>query len=200
MESVWYVVEAVNESQIFDIKYPESAEEQRKIAREFQSVSAANFNICVGAIDGILIWIKKPTNKNAQQAGSGQMRFLCGRKGKFSLNCQAVSDVRGRFLDISIGYGGSSSDCLAFEASSLYERCENGLMKDGCVLFGDNAYLNYRLPIFNCHSSRGCIITVNISILDMTKVNKSMHHSLVYFVTRPFFVFLLLHICRVQLL
>ena len=42
-ESVWYVVEAVNESQIFDIKYPESAEEQRKIAREFQSVSAAKF-------------------------------------------------------------------------------------------------------------------------------------------------------------
>ena len=70
------------------------------------------------------------------------MRFLCGHKGKFGLNCQAVSNVRGRFLDISIGYGGSSSDCLAFEASSLYERCENGLMKDGYVLFGDNAYLN----------------------------------------------------------
>ena len=142
LESVWYVVQAVNELQIFDIKYPESAEEQRKIARQFQSVSSANFNICAGAIDGILIWIKKPTSANANRAGSGQMRFLCGRKGKFGLNCQAVSDVRGRFLDISIGYGGSSSDCLAFEASSLYQRCENGLMKDGLVLFGDNAYLN----------------------------------------------------------
>ena len=142
MESVWYVVQAVNELERFDIKYPESAEEQRKIAREFQSVSSANFNICAGAIDGILIWIKKPTSASAAQAGAGQMRFLCGRKGKFGLNCQAVSDVRGRILDISIGYGGSSSDCLAFEASSLYERCENGLMKDGLVLFGDNAYLN----------------------------------------------------------
>ena len=143
LASVWYVVEAVNELQMFDIKYPESAEEQRKIAREFQAVSSANFNICAGAIDGILIWIKKPTIANAERAGSGQMRFLCGRKGKFGLNCQAVSDVRGRFLDISIGYGGSSSDCLAFEASSLYHRCEHeGLMKDGLVLFGDNAYLN----------------------------------------------------------
>ncbi|KAL3760369.1 hypothetical protein ACHAWU_000344 [Discostella pseudostelligera] len=142
MQSVWYVVEAVNELQVFDIKYPESAEEQRKIAREFQSVSLANFNICASAIDGILIWIKKPTSANAAQAGSGQMRFLCGRKGKFGLNCQAVSDVRGCILDISIGYGGSSSDCLAFEASNLYQRCENGLMKYGLVLFGDNAYLN----------------------------------------------------------
>jgi hypothetical protein len=143
LASVWYVVETVNELQMFDIKYPESAEEQRKIAREFQVVSSANFNICAGAIDGILIWIKKPTIANAERAGSGQMRFLCGRKGKFGLNCQAVSDVRGRFLDISIGYGGSSSDCLAFEASSLYHRCEHeGLMKDGLVLFGDNAYLN----------------------------------------------------------
>ena len=137
LESVWYVVEAVNELQVFDIKYPESAEEQRKIAREFQKVSTPGFNICAGAIDGILIWIKKPTMKNAERAGSGQMRFLCGRKGKFGLNCQAVSDVRGRFLDISIGYGGSSSDCLAFEASSLYHRCEHeGLMKDGLVLLG----------------------------------------------------------------
>ena len=41
MQSVWFVVQAVNELQIFDIKYPESAEEQRKIAREFQSVSSA---------------------------------------------------------------------------------------------------------------------------------------------------------------
>ena len=43
--------------------------------------------------------------------------------------------------------GGASSDCLAFVASELHTRLENGLMKkDGekerFVLFGDNAYLN----------------------------------------------------------
>ena len=42
---------------------------------------------------------------------------------------------------------GSSADCLAFEASELHKRLENGLMHqaDGnerFVLFGDNAYLN----------------------------------------------------------
>jgi hypothetical protein len=59
-----------------------------------------------------------------------------------------VSDCRGRILDISIKYGGSTADCLALEGSDLYDHLENkGLMqKDGdkprFVLFGDNAYLN----------------------------------------------------------
>jgi hypothetical protein len=142
MESVWYVVEAVNTFAEFAIKYPESADEQEKIAKEYQQVSAANIDICAGAIDGILIWMAKPTSKQAENAEVNQGKFLCGRKGKFGLNCQAVSDVRGRILDISIGYGGSSSDCLAFERSELFDRCEAGLMKNGKVLFGDNAYLN----------------------------------------------------------
>ena len=142
MESVWYVVEAVNSVQEFVIEYPDSAEKQDKIAREFESVSQAKIDICAGAIDGILIWISKPTSKQAERAEVNQGKFLCGRKGKFGLNCQAVSDVRGNILDISIGYGGSSSDCLAFERSELFDRCEAGLMKNGKVLFGDNAYLN----------------------------------------------------------
>ena len=102
MESVWYVVQAVNNLHEMDIEYPESAEEQNKIAQKFKQVSSAGFDICAGAIDGILIWIKKPALKEATGAECGQIKFLCGRKGKFGLNCQAVSDVRGRILDISI--------------------------------------------------------------------------------------------------
>ena len=142
MESVWYVVDAVNNFEEFAIEYPESAEEQERITQEFKHVSQANIDICAGAIDGILIWIAKPSSKQAERAEVNQGKFLCGRKGKFGLNCQAVSDVRGKIWDISIGYGGSSSDCLAFERSELFERCEAGLMKNGKVLFGDNAYLN----------------------------------------------------------
>jgi hypothetical protein len=142
MESVWYVVEAVNNLDEFAIEYPESADEQDRIAKEFQHVSKANIDICAGAIDGILIWIAKPTVKQAAKAQVNQGKFLCDCKGKFGLNCQAVSDVSGKILDVSIGYGGSSSDCLAFERSDLFDRCEAGLMKNGKVLFGDNAYLN----------------------------------------------------------
>ena len=113
----------------------------------FQNASTPGISNCAGAIDGILIWTYKPSLKDAKDSGIGQKKFLCGRKHKFGLNCQAVSDCRGRILDISINYGGSSSDCIAFEGSDLYHRLQNGLMKkDGnkprFVLFGDNAYLN----------------------------------------------------------
>ncbi len=66
--------------------------------------------------------------------------FFCGHKGKFGLNRQVVSDLHGRILDFLIGLPGASSDCIAFEGSSLYERLEGGLLKNGLVLFGDNAY------------------------------------------------------------
>ena len=39
-------------------------------------------------------------------------------------------------------FGGSSSDCLAFEDSDLHKWLEEGLLADGRVIFGNNAYLN----------------------------------------------------------
>ncbi|KAL3772660.1 hypothetical protein ACHAW5_008610 [Stephanodiscus triporus] len=121
MDSVWHVVHAVNNLPEFRIEYPSSVDEQRRIAADFE---------------------RKPSLREAKRVGVDQMKFFCGRKGKFGLNCQAVGDVNGRILDISIAYGASAADCVAFEASDLYTRLENGLLKDGLVLFGDNAYLN----------------------------------------------------------
>ncbi len=53
-----------------------------------------------------------------------------------------MADVKGKILDISLAYGASAADCVAFEASDLHSRLEGGLLKNGYVLFGDNAYLN----------------------------------------------------------
>ena len=147
LSCVWIVVDAINQCPQFQISYPASLEEQRRIACGFEAASTPGIRNCAGAIDGILIWMQKPTQKEAAKTGVDQKKFLCGRKHKFGLNCQAVSDCRGRILDISIKYGGASSDCLAFEASELHSRLENGLMQqdsgnDRYVLFGDNAYLN----------------------------------------------------------
>ena len=64
-ESVWAVVEAENNLDEFIIEYPDSEEVQLEIARKFQSVSEINFRNCVGAIDGILIWILKPLKEDA---------------------------------------------------------------------------------------------------------------------------------------
>ena len=142
MYSVWYVVDAVNAHSEFRISYPADHEQQRAIAASFRRKSAANFECCAGAIDGILVWIHKPSAEECAKAGCSETKFFCGRKHKFGLNCQAVCDSRGKFLEVSIVYPGSTSDCLAFEGMSLFSRLESGLLAPGLCLFGDNAYLN----------------------------------------------------------
>ena len=95
-----------------------------------------------GAVDGILVWMQKPNVNKAKRVGVNQRKFLCGRKHKFGQNCQALADVNGKILYISVVYGASAADCVAFEASDLHARLEDGLLQNGYVLFGDNAYLN----------------------------------------------------------
>ena len=140
--SIWIVVQAINELAVFNLEYPADHQTQLKIAEGFRRVSDVEFDNCAGAIDGILIWIHKPSLSQSTESGIGQQKFFCGRKTKFGLNCQAVADVRGRFLDVSINYGGASSDLLAFEASTLCHRLEKGLLAPNLSLYGDNAYLN----------------------------------------------------------
>jgi hypothetical protein len=50
-------------------------------------------------------------------------------------------------IDISIAYGGATSDCLAFKASKIYDQLEDGLLRDVLFLLGDNAYLNSRYMV-----------------------------------------------------
>ena len=142
VDSIWIIVQAINDHPGFNLQYPEDHETQMRVAEGFRNVSAVDFSNCAGAIDGILIWIHKPSPTQAADSGIGQQKFFCGRKSKFGLNCQAVADVRGRFLDISINYGGALSDLLAFEASALCHRLEKGLLAPNLSLYGDNAYLN----------------------------------------------------------
>ena len=78
MDSVWHVVEAVNNYLNFAIEYPSSVEEQEEIVAGFQKASTVDFDICAGAIDGILIWTQKPSPAEAKRVGVGQKKFFCG--------------------------------------------------------------------------------------------------------------------------
>jgi hypothetical protein len=75
-ESIWAVVEAVNSFDEFSIKYPASEIDQLKIADKYDNVSKEKFNNCAGAIDGILIWILKPSEEDANEAGCGWREFF----------------------------------------------------------------------------------------------------------------------------
>jgi hypothetical protein len=91
----------------------------------------------------MLIWVHRPRERDCVESGcSCAGKFFCGLRKKFGLNCQAVSNFRGRILDISMIYSGSTSDCLAFEGMTLFQKLENGILAPGLCLFGDNAYLN----------------------------------------------------------
>jgi DDE superfamily endonuclease len=142
LRSVWMVVEAVHRTEVFNLVFPADHDTQRELARQFSTRSQAGFQCCVGAVDGILIWIHKPSPSCCKASKCDASKFFCGRKHKFGLNCQAVADFRGRFLDMSIKYPGSTSDCLAFESSQLFHDLENGLLAEGLCIFGDNAYIN----------------------------------------------------------
>jgi hypothetical protein len=141
-ESVRYVIDAINECPEFKIEFPSDHTKQREITLGFKQKSQANFAICCGAIDGLLIWISKPSLFDCTQFGFQDGRFFCGRKNKFGLNMQAVCDAQHRFLDVDISHPGATSDHIVFSTSLLHSRLQNKLLAPGLCIFGDNAYVN----------------------------------------------------------
>ena len=76
LNSVWYVVEVVNQKKEWYINYPKDHNEQLKIAAEFKAKSSVGFGVCAGAVDGILIWIHQPTLEEAKQVRVDQQKFF----------------------------------------------------------------------------------------------------------------------------
>jgi hypothetical protein len=141
--SVWKVVDAVNKCPALDFEFPSSHAKQRELAKAFEANSQAGFDCCVGAVDGILIWIERPSSAVCDQAGCGPKKFFCGRKHKFGLNMQGTCDAEGKFMDVCIGHPASTSDFLAFATSKFHKQIETpGFLAPGLCIFGDNAYVN----------------------------------------------------------
>lgn len=140
---VWIVVDAIHKCPSLEIKYPESHEEQLKIAEGFKNKSAVGIEICAGAIDGLLVWTEQPTKADCEEMGKGQREFYCGRKHKFGWNLQAVCDSNGKFLEVWIKFPGSASDYISFLRSDFYQRLKrDGFLEASLALFGDNAYVS----------------------------------------------------------
>ena len=60
--SIERVVKAVNNCPDLNIEFPEDHKIQKQIASGFCKTSQAGFSTCIGMVDGVLIWIEKPTN------------------------------------------------------------------------------------------------------------------------------------------
>ena len=58
------------------------------------------------------------------------------------MNLQGACDVKGRYLDVTIGHPGSTSVYLAFVTSKFHAKLETpGFLAPGLVLYGDNAHV-----------------------------------------------------------
>jgi hypothetical protein len=141
--SVWKVVDAVNRCDELSFSFPASHAKQQELALGFKAKSAAGIDCCVGAVDGMLLWIERPTNADCERAHCGPKKFFCGRKHKFGLNLQATCDAEGKFLDVLIAHPASTSDFLAFSTSKFQKKIETpGYLAPGMCIFGDSAYVN----------------------------------------------------------
>ncbi|EJK44605.1 hypothetical protein THAOC_36845 [Thalassiosira oceanica] len=137
LNSLWDVVDAIHQSTELDIKFPENEADQRRVAAGFRRKSEINIDCCVGAIDGILIWIHKPSTRDEKVIGIGPKKFFCGRKKKFGLNMQGVCDARGYFLDVEIRFPGKTELHLpassSIHASPTSVRCGHGATRDHMI-------------------------------------------------------------------
>ena len=143
LTSVWYIVDAIHASSQLDINFPESYTAQAECVHGFKTKSSINIDCCLGAIDGMLVWMNKPNIADQANIGFGPSKFFCGRKMKYGLNMMGVCDSRRRFIWVEINMPGSASDFYAFDHSSLKKKLEReGFLRPGYCLFGDNAYVN----------------------------------------------------------
>ena len=85
INSYWYVINAINKHPQFNITCPADHDAQYAIIQDFTKVSKAGFKYCPGAIDGILIWIRKPSKKDCTAIGCDGSKFFCGRKKSSAL-------------------------------------------------------------------------------------------------------------------
>mmetsp|Transcript_1390 Transcript_1390/g.2000 ORF Transcript_1390/g.2000 Transcript_1390/m.2000 type:complete len:227 (-) Transcript_1390:113-793(-) len=150
--NVWGIVDIINTSKEFDFHFPNHLE-QGLFLDGFKKMSGANFDMIVGCIDGLLIWIKKPSKKECKDEKCGEKNFLCSRKNKFGLNLQAICDHKLRFTWIDIQWPGSTSLYMAWVTSDLCHDLESktNMLLPGNSIVGDNAYVR---KIHECPSER----------------------------------------------
>ena len=78
--SVWMVVEATHRTNLFNLVFPMDHDAKRELARQFSIRSQAGFDCCVGAVDGILIWILKPSPSCCINSKCDASKFLLLRR------------------------------------------------------------------------------------------------------------------------
>ena len=81
---------------------------------------------CVGCINGYLVHICSPSNKEVINVNA----YFSGRYKKYGINIQCVCDSMCRFLYVSVFLPGSQSDINAFRSTCIPQYLEDTLHND----------------------------------------------------------------------
>ena len=124
---------------ISGVEYCQDDARMNEVAMQFSNASNGVINGCIGALDGWVVKILKPSPRdnvfNAQSFYS--------QKGYFAVNVQAIVDKKKRILFRSIMSRGAEHDSTAFKNSSLYTWLIGNwqtLARKGYYFIGDSAY------------------------------------------------------------
>ena len=82
------------------------------------------FDNYIGHVDIILLQISKPNVSEVLVPSARPKKFYCGIKCEFGLSTQGICDAKSNFLDVSIGYLGSTLDYLSIADSTLHTKLE----------------------------------------------------------------------------
>ncbi|KAI2498388.1 nuclease [Fragilaria crotonensis] len=106
------------------------------LASQFEgNASVPVFRGCVGALDGMTIFIKAPTAAEAENV----LAYYSGHYKHDSLNVQALSDYRGKFLYFAVAAPGSFPDSKALGLTKLQKWVDS--LPPGFYVVADNAYI-----------------------------------------------------------
>lgn len=132
-KSLWRVVDALNNTQELGLSFPINNQDGlRKLASDFQTERNSPFGSCVGALDGLVIEIVRPSVPNSKS--------YYNRKGFFGLPLQAMVDAHYKFLFASMKTTGSTHDAIGFAVSALGRKLARGLLPRPFWIAADAAY------------------------------------------------------------
>lgn len=124
---------------ISGVEYCCDDDKMKEVALQFSQASQGVINGCIGALDGWIVKIKKPSRRD----GIINPKSFYSRKGYFGINVQAIVDKKKHVLYHSILSRGAEHDSTAFKNSSLYKWLLpnwKGLLEKGFYFIGDSAY------------------------------------------------------------
>ena len=129
----------MNECESLAIRLPESAEELKQSADDWNSLSTAGgfFYGVIGAIDGWLCTHNRPAVDNG-------LDYFSGHYQTFGTNVQAICDSDLRFIYVAFAAPGKTNDVQAFRklgALHDWQRRINIAHDRKYFLLGDNAYI-----------------------------------------------------------